>query len=313
MSSLPQRNSRPGSAMPIHPASASSARARSARARSARRAARVLGAMLAAAVAGCASAPPASDPEALAEYRDTNDPLEPTNRVFYKINDGLDTVILRPLAIAYRDVLPETVRTHTHQFLTNLASPVVLADDMLQGKPRRAGDTLMRLLINSTVGVAGVFEVADGWGYPRHETDFGVTLAVWGLPDGPFLFLPVFGPSNPRDAVGLGADIALDPLTWVGKGTVVTALDAARFGVSALDARAAHIDDIDQIKKTALDPYATFRSLYKQHRASQIDETRSDNAATVPAWFPHHQGATGDPSAPTPSPPVGSGGQLQSP
>jgi phospholipid-binding lipoprotein MlaA len=242
--------------------------------------------LLAGLLAGCATPPPASDPDALADYRTTNDPLEPTNRVIYGVNDALDTAILRPAAVAYRDVLPEPVRTHTHEFLTNLSNPVTLADDMLQGKPRRAGDTLMRLLINTTLGVGGIFDVASGWGYPQHDTDFGVTLALWGLPEGPYLFLPLFGPSGPRDATGIGADIALDPFTWVGRGTTVQILDGVRFGVSAIDARAAHIDDIDQIKKTALDPYATFRSLYRQHRAAQIQETRDDNRATVPAWFP---------------------------
>ncbi len=257
-------------------------------------------------LAGCATPPPASDPEALADYRATNDPLEPTNRVIYRVNNGLDEAILRPAAIAYRDALPEVVRTHTHQFLTNLSNPVTLADDMLQGKPRRAGDTLMRLLINTTVGVGGIFDVATGWGYPQHDTDFGVTLALWGLPDGPYLFLPLFGPSGPRDATGIAADYALDPFTWVGKGATVTALDAARFGVTALDARAAHIDDIDQIKKTALDPYATFRSLYRQHRDAQIQQTRDDNRATVPAWFPRPQAAA-PASASTPEPGVGVG------
>lgn len=252
-------------------------------------------------VAGCATPPPVSDPDALAEYRATNDPLEPTNRVIYRINNGLDQAILRPAAVAYRDVVPEVVRTHTHQFLTNLANPVTLADDMLQGKPRRAGDTLMRLLINSTVGVVGVFDVATGWGYPAHDTDFGVTLALWGLPGGPYLFLPLFGPSNPRDATGIAGDYAMDPFTWVGRGTAVTALDASRFGVAALDARAAHIDDIDQIRQTALDPYATFRSLYQQHRAAQIQQTRDDNRATIPAWFPQ-AAAAAPPSARTPEP-----------
>ena len=240
---------------------------------------------LALSFAGCATRPPANDPSAVAEYNETNDPLEPANRVGYAINNGLDTVILRPLAVAYRYAIPQTVRTHTHNVLANLTSPVLLANDMLQGKPRRAGDTLMRALINSTVGVAGIFDVAQDWGYPGHDTDFGVTLALWGLPEGPFLFLPVLGPSNPRDASGFGVDIALDPLTWVGRGNVVTALDLTRFGLSAVDARAAVLDDVDKIKASALDPYATFRSLYRQHRESQIEDTREDDRATVPAWF----------------------------
>ncbi len=234
---------------------------------------------------GCATAPNASDPGAVADAREVNDPLEPTNRVFYAINDGIDTVLLRPLAVAYRYAVPQVIRTHAHYVLSNLDSPVLLANDMLQGKPRRAGDTLMRFLVNSTLGVAGVFDVATDLGYPAHDTDFGVTLALWGLPSGPFLFLPILGPSNPRDATGFGVDVAIDPLTYVGRGTVVTALDYSRFGLAAVDARAAVLDDLDKIKQQALDPYATFRSLFRQHRDSQIEDTRDDNRATVPAWF----------------------------
>ena len=143
----------------------------------------------------------------------------------------------------------------------------------------------MRLLVNSTVGVAGVFDVATDWGWPAHDTDFGMTLALWGLPEGPFLFLPVLGPTNPRDATGFGADIAMDPFTWVGQGTAVTALGYTRYGLTAVDSRAAVLDDLDKIKAQALDPYATIRSLYRQHRQSQIDEARTDDRATVPAWF----------------------------
>lgn len=245
-------------------------------------------------LAGCAATP--SDPEAAAEAKETNDPLESTNRVFYRINDGLDTVVLRPAAVAYNYILPQTVRTHTHYFLTNLSNPVTLADDMLQGKPRRAGDTLMRLLINTTVGVGGVFDVAADWGYPAHYTDFGVTLALWGFDAGPYLFLPLFGPSNPRDAIGIGGDVALDPFTWVGQGATVSALEAGHFALTAIDTRAGLVTQIDQIKAGALDPYATFRSLYKQHRASVIQQTRDDNRATTPAWFPS--------PAPAASPPV---------
>lgn len=234
-------------------------------------------------LAGCASRP--TDPEAAADASDANDPFEPTNRFVYRINDSLDTAILRPAAVAYNTVLPQTVRTHTHNFLANLSSPVTLADDMLQGKPRRAGDTLMRLLINSTAGVAGVFDVASDWGYPAHSADFGMTLALWGFDSGPYLFLPLFGPSNPRDAVGVGADIGLDPFTWVGTGAAVSALDTSRFAVSALDARAGLVTTVDQIKAGALDPYATFRSLSRQHREAQIQAARDDDQATVPAWF----------------------------
>ncbi len=242
--------------------------------------------MLLGILAGCATPPPADDPEAVADYKETNDPLEPTNRVIYAINDGIDTVILRPVAQAYRFIVPPPVRSGIHNMLSNLGTPVQLGNDMLEGKPRRAGDTTMRFLINTTVGVLGFFDVAKGWGYPDHDADFGITLALWGLPEGPFLFLPVLGPSDPRDAIGYGIDRVSDPFTWVGQGAAVVALDWSRFAVSAVDHRERYLDDIDAIKKTALDPYATFRSLYRQHRRSQIEDVRRDNRATVPVWFP---------------------------
>ena len=237
-------------------------------------------------LSGCATPPPANDPDAIADFKETNDPLEPTNRVFYAINDGLDTVILRPAALAYRYVVPEPLRNGIHNMLNNLGTPVQLSNDMLEGKPRRAGDTTMRFLINSTVGVLGFFDVAKGWGYPDHDADFGMTLASWGMDEGPFLYLPVLGPTNPRDFTGFGVDIAADPLTWVGKGAVVTDLGYAKWGLNALDQRERVLDSIDSIKKTALDPYATFRSLYRQHRRSQIEEMENDNRATTPVWFP---------------------------
>ncbi len=233
----------------------------------------------------CATKPPASNPDALAEYNETNDPLEPTNRVFYAINNGLDTVILKPVAEAYRYAVPEPVRNSIHNVLVNLGTPVTLGNDILEAKPRRAGDTLMRFVINSTVGVAGLFDVADKWGYHAHDSDFGITMALWGMPQGPFLFLPILGPSDPRDFAGFGVDLAMDPFTWVGKGAAVTALKWSKTAIAAVDARERVLDALDEIKKTALDPYATLRSLYRQHRASQIADTRNDTRATVPVWF----------------------------
>jgi len=238
-------------------------------------------------LSGCATKPPASEPEDLAEYNQTNDPLEPTNRVFYAVNNGLDTVILRPAALVYRHAVPGPVREGVHNVLANIGTPVQLANDILEGKPRRAGDTTMRFLINTTAGVLGIFDVATKWGYPNHDADFGMTLALWGVPEGPFLFLPVLGPSDPRDASGFGVDIALDPFTWVGhpRDPGLTALGWTRYGLNAVDSRERVLDALDQIKKTALDPYATFRSLYRQHRRAQIEELRNDKRETVPVWF----------------------------
>ena len=242
--------------------------------------------LLAVVLTGCATPPPANDPDALAEFKQTNDPLEPTNRVFFEVNNGLDTVLLKPAAKAYRFAVPGGVRTGIHNFLSNLGATVQLSNDVMQGKPRRAGDTSMRFLINSTFGVLGVFDVATDWGYPNHETDFGLTLANWGVSDGPFLFLPVLGPSGPRDLVGFGVDMVQDPFTWVGATPGLQAFNWTKFGLSALDSRERFLDPLDQINKTALDPYATFRSLYRQHRTGQIKELRDDNRATIPVWFP---------------------------
>jgi len=246
----------------------------------------VIIALMLGALGGCATSPPPDDPDAVADFNETNDPIEPTNRAIYSFNEGLDTVIMRPAAQAYRFLIPGAVRGSFHNVLSNLGTPVQLSNDVLEGKPRRAGDTTMRFLINTTVGVLGVFDVAKDWGYPDHDADFGMTLALWGLPDGPFLFLPVFGPSGPRDAVGLGVNAAMDPFTWAGQGAAVRALDWSRFALNGLDQRERHLDDVDSIKKTALDPYATFRSLYRQHRQAEIEDIRNDKRATIPVWFP---------------------------
>ena len=234
----------------------------------------------------CASKPAPGDQIALEEYNEANDPLEPSNRFFYRVNDGLDTYVLRPVAVAYRDVVPGVVRRPIHNLLANISTPVVFVNDVLQTKPRRAGTTMMRFLINTTAGIGGLFDVATDLGYPSHDADFGVTLALWGVGSDPFLFLPVLGPSNPRDASGFGADIAMDPLTYASFGGSAT-LGYTRFGLTAVDARERNIDTVDSIKKTALDPYATFRSLYRQNRASEIDRVRNDNQSTPPAWFNH--------------------------
>ena len=241
-------------------------------------------ALTAAALAACATPPPASDPAALADFKQTNDPLEPSNRVLYEVNNALDEVVLRPLAVGYINAVPDVVRTKVHNALDNLSSPVLLANDMMQGKPRLAGDTLMRFVINSTIGVGGFFDPAEGFGYPEHSSDFGITMALWGVPEGPFLYLPVLGPSDPRDAGGFGIDIVIDPFTWLGNGFVVSDMYIMRYGFTAVDARADLIPDLEKVKEQALDPYATFRSLYRQHRHAEIDKARNDNPPPPQYW-----------------------------
>lgn len=232
---------------------------------------------------GCATPPPADDPDAVAEYKQTNDPLEPGNRVIYAINDGLDRAILRPVAEGYNYALAPGVRSHIHNLLDNLGNPVVLMNDVLQGKPKRAGDTLMRLVLNTTIGVGGFFDVATGWGWPVHDADLGMTFAVWGAPDGPFLMLPIFGPSNPRDGIGMAGDMMAAPTGYLPKGLENNVFSYSKTALGVVDSRAGVIDDLDKINAQALDPYATIRSLWRQHRQSQIDEAKMPETLTPPA------------------------------
>ncbi len=250
---------------------------------------RLIRALLAAAslacVTACATRPPASDVEATKEFRENNDPYEPGNRIGFAINDGVDTYVLAPVARAYRYAVPSVIRRPVHNVLSNMTSPVIFINDVVQTKPRRAGDTFMRFVINTTAGVGGLFDVAAEVGYPFHDNDFGVTLALWGVPEGPFLFLPVLGPSNPRDATGYGVDILFDPLTYAPSGHGIHTLETARLGIAAVDTRERVLDEVDSIKKTALDPYATFRSLYRQNRESSIEQIEAEHKATVPNWY----------------------------
>ena len=219
------------------------------------------------------------------EYKDNNDPLEPMNRVSYAITDKADTYVLAPVARAYRYAVPEFGRRALHNLLQNMTTPVLFINDVVQTKPRRAGDTFMRFVINTTAGVGGLFDVAGKVGYPYHGTDFGQTMALWGIPSGPFLFIPLIGPSNPRDATGYVVDIAFDPLTYVPTGYGLHTLNQIRTGLAIVDARSQVLDETDSIKKTALDPYATLRSLFRQNRQNTIQQLHDDNRATVPNWY----------------------------
>lgn len=230
---------------------------------------------------GCATPPPPGDKDAVAEYHEINDPAEPTMRAIFEFNRALDTMLLKPAATAYKDLLPKAVQNRVYNFLNNLRSPIIFINDVLQGDMKRAGDTFIRFLINSTVGVLGLGDPASDLGYAFHDEDFGQTLAIWGLQDGPYVMLPVFGPSNPRDAVGMVVDFFIDPFSlWV-RNTDRDGLVISRTATRAIDSRARHFDAIEDLEKSSLDYYASIRSLYRQRRADEIRNGKG--SANVPA------------------------------
>ena len=230
---------------------------------------------------GCATMPDPSDPEALAEYNKVNDPAEPTNRAIFEVNRGLDTAILKPIAQLYRDATPQFFQDRINDALNNLRSPVIFFNDLLQGELDRAITTAVRFMINSTVGLLGLNDIATDLGIEGHDEDFGQTLAVWGLPEGPYVVLPLFGPSNPRDTIGIVVDFLVDPFNIWADNTDRNYTILARSGTRAVDLRATHMEALDSVEKTSLDFYASIRSLYRQRRANEI--RNGQPSANMPA------------------------------
>ena len=211
-----------------------------------------------ASLAGCATDPSGQ-----------NDPYEKTNRSIFSFDQALDHAVARPVAVFYNHAVPEFARDGVHNFLTNLDAPVTFGNDVLQGSPDRAGQTLGRMVINSTIGLGGLVDVAAKMGIAPHEEDFGQTLGVWGVGEGPYLVVPLTGPSNPRDSVGTVVDYFMDPLTYM-KWNNSTLYMGIRTGMGFVDLRARTVDNLDQIERTSVDLYATTRRLYRQHRNAEI-------------------------------------------
>jgi phospholipid-binding lipoprotein MlaA len=196
------------------------------------------------------------------------DPYEDFNRQMFAFNEGLDQAVIEPLAYGYRSVTNEPVREGVGNFSKNLGEPLTFVNHVLQGKLPDAGATLGRFVVNTTVGVGGVFDPASTMGLQRTNEDFGQTLGVWGVEPGPFIVLPFLGPSTTRDIVGRGADAALNPLNY----PEFEKDDAIRLGVLALggiNAREDAIEAFDDLR-AQVDPYTTLRRLYGRTRAADI-------------------------------------------
>ncbi len=243
---------------------------------------------------------PLAAPAALApSERLVSDPLERLNRSLYSAHRVLDTVIVRPLMLVYRAVSPPPLRSGLSNVAGNLGEPITFANDVLQARPRKASRTLARFATNSSLGVGGLFDVAKAAGHARHYSDFGQTLGRWGVGPGPFLFVPILGPSSLRDIAGRVVDSAADPVTmvrWEGR----AAVRIARPVVSGLELRAQYDRDITELEKTATDPYVTLRSAYLQNRQSVVMDGQVDVDA-LPSFTPEPQPATSPGRSPAPT------------
>ena len=225
------------------------------------------------------AAEPEDDP--FGDYRvetdEVSDPLEIPNRFIFAINQTLDVAVIRPVAVLYRELVPGPARDSVQNFMRNLRAPVVLANDLLQGDADRAKVTVRRFVINSTAGLLGLFEVAEGMGYPWHDEDFGQTLGVYGVGEGIYLVLPLFGPSNARDATGLVVDHFMDPFTYIADEAGKEEWLLASAALRGIDLRSRNIETLDEIERDAIDYYARLRSLYTQHRRNLIENGDLDS------------------------------------
>lgn len=208
---------------------------------------------------GCASVPPGAG-------QDPRDPLEAVNRQVFAFNEGLDKVVLKPLAQVYDKVLPTPVQDCLSSGFSNLREPSNALNNLLQGKVRDSVSDVCRFAVNTTIGLLGCFDVASRMGLEKHREDFGQTLGVWGVGQGPFLVLPLFGPSTIRDSVGLGVESVLDVNFWLDN----VAARNTIFAVRTVNLRAELLKAEELISGAALDKYTFVRDGYLQRRRNLV-------------------------------------------
>ena len=196
------------------------------------------------------------------------DPFERVNRAVFSFNEAADDYVIKPAAEAYKFVLPEFVRTGVTNFFSNINDVLIAANNLLQGKPSNAASDIGRFLVNSTIGILGFFDVATDMGLDKNREDFGQTLAVWGVGDGPYVVLPFFGPSNVRDTVGLVVDIETDFMINTNK--LNSDEKIAVNGLRIINRRADLLDAGQLLEDAAFDKYSFLRDGYIQRRRSQI-------------------------------------------
>lgn len=229
--------------------------------------------LLAGLLCGCASA----------EDEGIYDPFEPVNRKIFEFNHSLDKHAAMPAATYYKSAVPNGLRAGVHNFLANLTLPVTFANDVLQGEVTKAGYAVCRLGVNTTVGVLGIMDPASGWGCQAHDEDFGQTLAVYGVPGGPYMVLPLIGSSLPRDMVGkVFVDHYFNPLGYVNyRGKMYVSMSQNLLKV--VDQRSRAVKSLREVERTSIDYYAAMRRLYVLRRNAAIDNDAPFVPDTAPA------------------------------
>jgi phospholipid-binding lipoprotein MlaA len=245
----------------------------------------VLGLALAAALSGCVTLPANHSPP-------PQDPWESWNRGIYRINDKVDRAVVKPVARTYVRAVPAPARTGVSNFFANLHTTTVMVNDALQGKFGAAANDLARLVVNTTVGVGGLLDPASQMGLDKNDEDFGQTLGHWGVHPGPFVEIPILGPSDVRDGSGRVVDIFTSPPHYISNNWVAYGLD----GVGALNTRA-NLLPLDETLQKVFDPYAFVRDAYLQRRAYLVSDGKVKEEELV------DPGADDADTAPPPAPP----------
>lgn len=194
------------------------------------------------------------------------DPLESLNRGIFLFNEFLELVLFTPIGMMYRDLIPEDARTRVGYMLRNLSEPIVFVNNILQGDLEDARVTFTRFLLNTTVGIGGVLDVSTTLDFPYKKEDFGLTLACWGVDTGPYIMLPVLGPSTLRDTFGRIGDYAFDPINWWAFFTNQAVYSYTRTAIQIVDAKSDSYDVMEDLRKNSLDYYATIRAWYLERR-----------------------------------------------
>lgn len=207
------------------------------------------------------------------------DPYERTNRKIYTFNDTVDKAAVKPLAKGYQKIIPEGPRLCASNMFSNLGEPYTAVNNLLQGKPKAMFQDIGRLLINSTLGIGGCVDVASQWGIPKHHEDFGQTLAVWGVPSGPYVVLPVLGPSTVRDALSKPVDFLANPIGYITHVPLRNSLQ----GYKMLNTRSNLLEATDTLEESALDPYVMVRDAWLQRRLAQIKDEDGGYEQTNPS------------------------------